>query len=91
MKATSLVSRSTFRFPLRTLAGFATLAVAIATSLTLGSCGKSTQTMNPDVSVNDSAKLPATSVRHQTEVACTRVSDGATLPSTTHQATQPTM
>ena len=60
MQATSLVSRPTFRFPLRTLAGFATLAVAIATSLTLGSCGKSTQTMNPDVSVNDSAKLPAT-------------------------------
>jgi hypothetical protein len=44
---------------LRWLAIGATLAVVIAASLTLGSCGKSTQTMTPDTNASDTGKLAA--------------------------------
>ena len=45
--------------PVRGLAACATLAVAIAASLTLGSCGKTTQTMTPDAVTGDTGKLSA--------------------------------
>jgi len=45
--------------PVRGLAAGTTLAVAIAAALTLGSCGKTTQTMTPDPGVGDTGKLSA--------------------------------
>lgn len=62
MKTTRFVSRVLTQSAgrsLRWLAIGATLAVVIAASLTLGSCGKSTQTMTPDTNASDTGKLAA--------------------------------
>ena len=54
VKGTSLAPR-----PLHRFASATTLAAMLATSLTLGSCGKSTQTMTPDPGAGDASKLSA--------------------------------
>jgi hypothetical protein len=62
VKATRFVSRVLFQSAagsVRWLAIGTALAVAIAASLTLGSCGKSTQTMTPDTNASDTGKLAA--------------------------------
>src|SRR5205814_7116216 len=43
----------------RVLSGVAMLAVALAVTLALGSCGKSTQTLTPDRNAADTGKLGA--------------------------------
>jgi len=54
VKGTSLATA-----PLHRLASAATLVAMLATSLTLGSCGKTTQTMTPDTGTADLSKTPA--------------------------------
>jgi hypothetical protein len=45
--------------PVRSLAACATFAVALAAMLTLGSCGKTTQTLTPDPATNADTKVGA--------------------------------